>query len=169
LVAYIATTGDYSVFPASPVATTGGTGTGEVDVRTITPPWERDPEVWADATTGSCPTDRYDTSLSYLAAVHGTSIADSAPYTAAGPTLPSYCGVVSAIVCTLPVVEAVKRFEVDITTPSSTGSYVLLYRLKDVSTTTADKQVHMDLPHTYMLGDDTTQRWGFLGLVDVAP
>jgi hypothetical protein len=34
--------------------------------------------------------------------------------------------------------------------------------------TESNKKVHLDLPHG-QLGDDTTQRWGFLGLVEVTP
>ena len=60
------------------------------------------------------------------------------------------------------------RFEVEITTPNAAGSYALLYRFLDVSTTTADKRVHLDLPHV-QVGDASTQRWGYLGLVEVTP
>ena len=145
-----------------------GTASNEFDLAQVTPPKERDPDVWAD-TSGGCATTRDDEDECYLRAAAGSTPSPPwAEYDDTLPTLPPYCTAVTALTCGSTPYPLVRRFEVEVETPSTTGSYTLLYRFLDASTNVANKQVHLDVPHA-LVGDASTQRWSFLGLVEVVP
>jgi hypothetical protein len=163
-----------------------------VDVRTTAPAAERDPDVLADYgptcdaarqlnegsyaaarastehITEPCPEDT-DTDVETDVPTAGPQTLDgAATYDNLAVPVPAYCPSISTLACATPPLAVTPRYEVGLVTPSTEGSYALVYRFFDDSTPTADKKVHLDIPHG-QLGDDTTQRWGFLGLVEVTP
>jgi hypothetical protein len=54
--------------------------------------------------------------------------------------------------------------EFDLNIPVA-GTFLILYRFTDTSHPTSP--IHIDVPHNYIIGDASTQRWVFLSQVTV--